>query len=1280
MAVNITKLAGADYYLDSVDKVIGEGQAAGADPVAYYARQGNPPGTWIGSACGLVGGVKDTQAKENEVRSIINRMRDPKTGRTLGDPEDILKDSGRAPVGGWDLTLTIPKSLSVLWAFGDENTRRSIDRVLDQARDMTIRRLETQYLNTRAGTGGVASVPCDGLVGFDFRHHDSRAGDPHIHDHLVISNRVRRAGDGRWTAIDGRTLYAAAVELSEYHANLIRSLTTRNLGWSWTAKPNRNDTNASLYEIDGVDPRLIDLYSTRNTVIEHETRRRIDEEERRTGLPADWRRREQIRNDVWQETRDPKPKNPKPLAVKTRDWISQAREHIPGLDLDAMYRAVNTRPGTLLHVDRRAGQNIGDLLLHQLAWQGDIADPLQPALQAMRHLQAKRATWTRANIRAEAERIISGFQIDPDQLDQVVDRIADQAISRCVKLTPTRYRLPDNAQDQPFLTGHDGRTSLDDPNLDRYTTTDILQAEQRVMDRFDREYRHGYQPGTARAWLDQYRRDGGLLSDDQETAVAYALEDTHTASSIIGPAGSGKTTAMKAMARAWEHLHGPDSVMGVALSNRAKDELHASIGCNSITIAKLLQYNDPDNKKELARIRTALGIRIATARTPAAHDNAVRTLARLDAEQATYTIRPDTLVIHDEAGMTGTFNMDRLTSLVEQAGAKLLNVGDPKQLEAPDGAAGILAWAERTGRCAHLTSLYRFAGATYAKDPEGFHAKWAKDDPVQASRRQWVTEADATMRMREGGDAKDPDSVRRCRELVREYEDHDRLHAGTDAELEDWAVNTARRWWGIGKSTIIVCATNEQVTTLNRRFLAERKTGGLSDANPQHRIHLRDGLDAGAGDQIVSRDNRRNITSDDGGKSIQNGTGLIIDRIDARDGTIHAHGTDDGREWTLPAAFVTQSCEAGYATTTHRSQGGTFDRAIILIPSTGNINCNNLYVGTTRGREENHICFASPDPQTMRERQLLNGDPPDPQSEARRRMLGTLLTHRDDRTAHETHTDELKDRYDLKRLASEHDLLAGNIVTRRLDQILAQGHDPAAIKRIHASRDFDQLKAKFARAYPIARAWTTHVLAQPLPAGYKRAETNPAAILAGKLDTVILDRRNGSVRDDWAAGIIPRIRARDKNASWQLAKQNETLLDQTADRLAHELDARNPDWAPRVRELTRNDTNLMRDIAVYRALWDVTDPDTPLGDRPAPNTGRQEQHWVNLASRLDGQGPGVVNPTHGKPAAHADTGHDATDTHVEQSNQTSKERNQTWEPQTPATPSSPSSTPQASVS
>ena len=108
---------------------------------------------------------------------------------------------------------------------GDETLREGVQKAHEAAIGDVVNFLEDQVVMTRRGRNGVRQIDIDGgLIATKFRHWDSRSGDPNLHDHLVISNRVKGT-DGQWSAIDGRTLYQWNVAASElYNAKLAEYL------------------------------------------------------------------------------------------------------------------------------------------------------------------------------------------------------------------------------------------------------------------------------------------------------------------------------------------------------------------------------------------------------------------------------------------------------------------------------------------------------------------------------------------------------------------------------------------------------------------------------------------------------------------------------------------------------------------------------------------------------------------------------------------------------------------------------------------------------------------------------------------------------------------------------------------------------------------------------------------------------------------------------------------------------------------------------------------------
>ena len=131
-------------------------------------------------------------------------------------------------------------------------------------------------------------------------------------------------------------------------------------------------------------------------------------------------------------------------------------------------------------------------------------------------------------------------------------------------------------------------------------------------------------------------------------------------------------------------------------------------------------------------------------------------------------------------------------------------------------------------------------------------------------------------------------------------------------------------------------------------------------------------------------------------------------------------------------------------------------------------------------------------------------------------------------------------------------------------------------------------------------------------------EPDWAATIAGRLNAGLLDRANGSVHDNWIGGILPPIRSRKHDAVLDVVRQNERIIETKIGSLEQEARHSGQAWVGRVLAAAGDsDKHLLRDVAVYRAMWGVEDADSPLGERPPAESGRQEQHWANLNGRIN---------------------------------------------------------------
>jgi conjugative relaxase-like TrwC/TraI family protein len=244
----------------------------------YYAGRGESPGLWVGggaSGLGLVGVVED-----GELGTLLRGV-DPAGGATLRSPvrartitvRTLDVESGEwreaqkrlAPVTGYDLVFSCPKSVSLLHALtDDERVRREVSEAHEASWQAALGYLEQEACVVRRGKGGAVREHGAGFVAAAFRHRTSRAQDPHLHTHVIVAN-MARGEDGEWRALDGeavlKTYRLAAGYL--YEAQLRHEL-TRRLGLEWT------EPVKGMAELAEVPEDAVRAFSTRRrSLVEH---------------------------------------------------------------------------------------------------------------------------------------------------------------------------------------------------------------------------------------------------------------------------------------------------------------------------------------------------------------------------------------------------------------------------------------------------------------------------------------------------------------------------------------------------------------------------------------------------------------------------------------------------------------------------------------------------------------------------------------------------------------------------------------------------------------------------------------------------------------------------------------------------------------------------------------------------------------------------------------------------------------------------------------------------
>ncbi|MDP9276678.1 MAG: relaxase domain-containing protein [Actinomycetota bacterium] len=260
--VGITKVQrpNARYWIEAV--------AEGGED--YYEKPGEAPGEWLGELAaelGLEGQI------DRAAYTAILAGRDPENGEDLvhRPPTRSFTDStGRQrtkePVLAYDVRFAAPKSVSLIYALGDEQTRAKVLAAHDRAVSAGISCMEQQACFVQRGAGGKQIERGEGFVAMAFRHRMSRAGDPALHTHVLVSNMTRAQSDGRWLSLaapKGRSaLYQHGKAAGYVFQAQLRAELTRELGVEWT------QTRNGYADIEGIERPVIEHFSQRRAEIQ----------------------------------------------------------------------------------------------------------------------------------------------------------------------------------------------------------------------------------------------------------------------------------------------------------------------------------------------------------------------------------------------------------------------------------------------------------------------------------------------------------------------------------------------------------------------------------------------------------------------------------------------------------------------------------------------------------------------------------------------------------------------------------------------------------------------------------------------------------------------------------------------------------------------------------------------------------------------------------------------------------------------------------------------------
>ncbi|MDX7767059.1 Ti-type conjugative transfer relaxase TraA [Aeromonas caviae] len=525
-------------------------------------------------------------------------------------------------------------------------------------------------------------------------------------------------------------------------------------------------------------------------------------------------------------------------------WADHVNERLAELDIDARIdhrsfeaQGIDLEPQTQIGApaQRVEGEGIeaadrADMHREIARNNGEriIADP-SIALDAITHQQS---TFTRRDMAMFAHRHSDGI----DQFNEVIGAI---------------HNAPDLVE-----LGQDSR------GIDRFTTRDMIEAEQRLhraAELMAEKELHEVSDRDREAALARAEQRGLILSGEQAEALAH-VTDSRDLGIVVGYAGTGKSAMLGVAREAWESAG--YEVRGVALSGIAAENLESGSGIASRTIASM--EHGWQNGRDMLNSR-------------------------------------DVLVI-DEAGMVGTRQLERVLSHAQEAGAKVVLVGDPQQLQSIEAGAAFRSIHERHGG--------------------------VEIETVRRQREDW--QRDATRDLATG----------RTRDAIHAYDRHDMVH---EAQSREQARDDLIDRWDRDRqaspdaSRIILTYTNAEVRELNEAARDRMREAG--DLGEDVRVTAERGeRNFAAGDRVMFLANER-------GLGVKNGTLATIEQVSTQSMTVR---TDDGRGISFDLKDYDR-IDHGYAATIHKAQGMTVDRTHVL--ATPGMDAHGSYVALSRHRD-----------------------------------------------------------------------------------------------------------------------------------------------------------------------------------------------------------------------------------------------------------------------------------------------------------------------------------------
>ncbi len=582
--------------------------------------------------------------------------RDPRNATELTSFVAQASRPDRTAVAGYDVTFSPVKSVSTLWAVAPREISEQVEAAHAAAVAETIGWLERNVGYTRLGAHGVAQVDVKGLIAATFTHRDSRAGDPDLHTHVAISNKVQTL-DGRWLALDGRMIHRYLVAASEHYNTRLEAEIIQRVGGRFVeraAAPGKRP----IREIAGVDASLNEAFSCRRRDITAHRTELVEAFRQRNGRLPTSVEMIALAQQANLATRQAK-HEPRSLAEQREQWRDQA--------IEVLGSAENLRS-----MVQRA-------ITAQTAAPAELspAEMSRMAFDTVRAVEAGRAQWARHNVVAEAQRQLryAGHAVGANT-DLAAEQVTAMALGPEHSIPIGTDPEPAGAAAPEALTRLDGTSVYRMAGGQLHTSPVILDAERAVVAAAGQGSARTVSPGDVEiALLEWSANNGGRTLNTSQTAMVHAVATSDRRLQLaLAPAGTGKTTTMGALATVWRS--GGGDLVALAPQASAARELAAQIpGVTADTVDKLV------------------------------FDLSGHPLADPRRWQRDVTER--TLIIVDEAGLASTPNLSAVVGFARGKGARILLIGDDRQRGAA-GAGGVLRDVEATHGSLALDEVLRF--------------------------------------------------------------------------------------------------------------------------------------------------------------------------------------------------------------------------------------------------------------------------------------------------------------------------------------------------------------------------------------------------------------------------------------------------------------------------------------------------------------------------------------------------------------------------------------------